>query len=72
VTELEWSWLDKEWPDIVDVAGYNVWPGWEVCDEQSPLYQRHSFSTHVVCTRMAGHSGRHAAGTGIKIIAVWL
>jgi hypothetical protein len=70
VTELEWSWFDDNAPRIVDVVGFNEWPGWEPCNSRSPGYGE--YSTSVVCTRMTGHSGRHAAGTGAAIIAVWL
>jgi hypothetical protein len=70
VTELEWSWFDDNAPRIVDVVGFNEWPGWEPCNSRSPGYGE--YSTSVVCTRMTGHSGRHAASTGAEIIAVWL
>lgn len=70
--KLEWCWLDSDAPTVLDPAGYSEWPGWVVCGAESPQYRRNSYSTHVVCTRMAGHSGRHAASTGAEIIAVWL
>jgi hypothetical protein len=27
--------------------------------------------TRVICTRLPGHMGRHAAGNGVYIVAVW-
>jgi hypothetical protein len=72
VAELEWSWLDEDAPRIVDVAGYSEWSGWVVCEARSPEYPSGKRGIHVECTRMTGHSGRHAASTGAAIIAVWL
>lgn len=35
------------------------------CDADSPEQYG------AVCTRMRGHDGKHAAGTGVEIVEVW-
>ena len=57
-----WDILDHPWLDVPDLTrGLTRWP--YTCPGRSPNGR--------VCTRLAPHSHRHAAGDGIRITAVW-
>lgn len=47
------------------------WP--LMCQVRSALVLNHHepVKRRYVCTRIAGHTGRHAAGSGGRIVAVW-
>lgn len=63
----EWAatgeWREELLPPDTTVRPINL-DTW--CGAVAP----HTFSV-LVCTRLPGHTGRHAAGTGWRIIAVW-
>lgn len=62
----------------------NFWVSWEVNSESDPgtlppdlMPYNETYETcdaewgDWYCTRIRGHTGRHAAGTGAVIVAVW-
>lgn len=73
-SEIAWN-LDSH-PHVLDVPdltrGAQRWP--DTCDERwtvpstSPV---HLFPRTFPCTRIWGHTGRHAAGSAGRITAVW-
>ncbi len=57
------TWIaDPEDSTVTDLTP--AWPYGDMCDIEHPGWS-------VVCTRTKGHTGRHAAGDGKKIVAVW-
>lgn len=61
---IEWACLDKDAkaslpPDLTP----SLLPGAHHCCARHP--------NGCICTRLPGHTGRHAAGTGSHIIVVW-
>lgn len=58
-------------------VGYSDVPDWTFLDWGRPCRATLNAlagergSTSFECTRFAGHTGRHAAGTGARIVAVW-
>lgn len=57
-----WDILDCPWLDVPDLTrGLTRWP--YTCPGRSPNGR--------VCTRRAPHTGRHAAGDGTHVTAVW-
>lgn len=58
----QWSWQDD--PEFVPDLTPNFPGDWgrDYCPSESE---------GGVCTRLEGHTGRHAAGNGDRIIAVW-
>lgn len=67
------SWRDVVWAEVWKVSlppdftksSYN-----SVCGRQRIFY-RNTDELFAVCTRMKYHTGRHAAGDGDYIVAVW-
>ena len=62
---IEWACLDKDAkaslpPDLTP----SLLPGAGRCNA---WYHPHG----LICTRLSGHTGRHAAGDGDFIVAVW-
>jgi hypothetical protein len=53
------------------MAGVPVWP--MVCNARAEFRRPGSPVTHrAVCTRRAGHTGRHLAAHRGQVVAVWL
>lgn len=62
-----WTWLDAPEDALPpDLTGVGVWPCW-----QAKRVAMAETAGILVCTRGRGHTGRHAAGNGIQIVAVW-
>lgn len=61
----EWTWT----PDGQAVLSYEQLPPDYTPDDDLP--QCGAWRNGYGCTRQPGHTGRHAAGTGERIVAVW-
>ena len=61
---MSYQWVYYLTPiEVPDLTPNSLPAGRESC----PAVSRHMF----LCTRLAGHTGRHAAGTGERIVGVW-
>lgn len=47
-----------KWPTMCDARWRDLRPGW-------------ALTFAYTCTRPASHTGRHAAGNGVRVVAVW-
>lgn len=62
-----WTWLDATEdalpPDLTRTTGRPCWAAARVATAGE--------GGVLICTRGRGHTGRHAAGDGTQIVAVW-
>lgn len=62
---IAWDLLDYRDVVVPDLTrGLKTWPYMCAARRPGPDVPR-------MCTRRAGHTGRHAAGNGTQIVAVW-
>lgn len=67
-SRLAWTWetTHRAPRDIPDLLPNGTWPQ---CGAKLPLSAW--ATSRYPCARRDGHTGRHAAGNGTKIVAVW-
>lgn len=69
-----WTWsttqgAPRDIPDLMPIEASSADDVWSRCGELLPLSP--TSTNHYACSRREGHGGRHAAGTGERVAAVW-